>query len=164
MIRYGRPLRRRFLLEPGIDFLNNGSFGVAPRAVLASAGRWRARMEANPDRFLRAVLPGALRAAAGRLARFLHAKEEDLAFVENATTGVNAVLRSLDFRPGDEILVTSLAYGAIAKAVRYVAARSGATLVTAEVPLPLADGAAIGAATPPGAPARRWAPRRSRHD
>ena len=64
MIALGRPLRRRFLLEPGTAFLNHGSFGATPRAVLAAAQRWRVRMEANPDRFLRYVLPGALRAAA----------------------------------------------------------------------------------------------------
>ncbi len=81
MIRFGTPMRRRFLLEPGTAFLNHGSFGTAPRVVLAEVDRWRARMEANPDRFLREEMPAALRAAAGRLARFLHAEERDVAFV-----------------------------------------------------------------------------------
>jgi isopenicillin-N epimerase len=99
MIRLGRPLRRRFLLEPGTDFLNHGSFGAAPRRVLAAAARWQRRMEANPDRFMRLVLPGALREAAARLAGFLKAGENDLVFVENATSGINAVLRSLNCAP-----------------------------------------------------------------
>ena len=126
MITLGRPLRRRFLLEPGTAFLNHGSFGATPRTVLAAAERWRARMEANPDRFLRYVLPGALRAAAANLARFLHAKEPDLVFVENATSGVNAVLRSLEFRPGDEILSTTHTYNAVRQTIREVCRRSGA--------------------------------------
>ena len=61
----GHSIRRRFFLEPGTVFLNHGSFGTTPRAVLAAAARWRGRMEANPDRFLREVRPGALRVDAG---------------------------------------------------------------------------------------------------
>lgn len=139
MIPFGRPLRRRFLLEPGTDFLNHGSFGAAPRPVLAAADRWRRRMEANPDRFLREVLPGALRAAAARLAVFLKAREKDLAFVENATSGVNAVLRSLEFRPGDEILATSHTYNAVRQTLRHVCSRTGAKLVEARIDLPVSD-------------------------
>ena len=137
MTRFGRPMRRRFLLEPRTAFLNHGSFGTAPRAVLAAADRWRRRMEANPDRFLRSVLPGALRGAAGQLSRFLQVKEEDLAFVENATSGVNAVLRSLEFRPGDEILATTHTYNAVRQTIRHVCARSGARLVEARIVLPV---------------------------
>jgi isopenicillin-N epimerase len=91
-------------------------------------------------------LPAAWRAAAAALAAHLGARGNDVVFVANATAGCNAALRSLDFSPGDEILVTNLAYGAIAKAVRYVAARSGATVIEAEIPLPLPDTAAIVAA------------------
>lgn len=139
MIALGRGLRRRFALEPGTAFLNHGSFGAAPRAVLAAAGRWRRRMEANPDRFMREVLPAALRRAAARLARFVRAREQDLVFVENATSGVNAVLRSLAFRPGDEILATTHTYNAVRQALRHVCAQSGARLVEARIDLPVAN-------------------------
>ena len=137
MIKFGRPLRARFLLERGTDFLNHGSFGATPRAVLAAAQRWRLRMEANPDRFLRYEMPGALRAAAGRLARFLRAQERDVVFVENATSGMNAVLRSLDFRPGDEILATSHVYNAVRQTILDVCRRTGARFVEARIVLPV---------------------------
>jgi isopenicillin-N epimerase len=136
-------MRRHFFLEPGTAFLNHGSFGAAPRAVLAAAGRWRRRMEANPDRFLHEVLPGALRAAAGRLARFLHARAQDLAFVENATSGMNAVLRSLEFRRGDEILCTTHTYNAVRQTIREVCRRTGAKLVEARIALPVDDEASL---------------------
>lgn len=137
MIALGRALRRRFPLEAGTAFLNHGSYGAAPRAVLAAAARWRARMEANPDRFMREVLPGALRAAAARLASSLNSREEDLAFVENATTGVNAVLRSIELRRGDEILATTHTYGAVRQAIRECCRRTGAKLVEARIDLPV---------------------------
>ena len=107
--------------------------------MLAAAQRWRLRMEANPDRFLRYELPGALRAAAAALARFLHAKEQDLAFVENATSGVNAVLRSLEFRPGDEILSTTHTYNAVRQTIREVCRRTGAKSVEARIDLPVVN-------------------------
>jgi isopenicillin-N epimerase len=133
-------------LDPAIAYLNHGGYGVAPNAVLARQAEGRRRIEMNPMQFMTRELAPAWRQAAAALAVHLGARGDDLVFVANATAGCNAVLRSLDFRPGDEILVTSLAYGAIDKAARYVAARSGATLVTAEIALPLADSAAIGAA------------------
>lgn len=139
MIPLGRSLRRRFLLEPGTAFLNHGSFGATPRAVLAAAGRWRRRMEANPDRFMRETLPAALRGAAGRLADFLKVEGKDLVFVENATSGVNAVLRSLRFRPGDEILSTRHGYNAVRQSIRFVCSRTGAKPVELDLALPLSD-------------------------
>jgi isopenicillin-N epimerase len=139
MIVFGRGLRRQFDLENGTAFLNHGSYGAAPRRVLAAAGRWRARMEKNPDRFMRLELPRALRTAAGKLAGFLKAREQDLAFVENATTGVNAVLRSIELRPGDEILANSHTYYAVRQAIRECCRRTGAKLVEAKIDLPVLD-------------------------
>ena len=136
MIPFGRPIRRRFLLEPGTAFLNHGSFGATPRVVQAEADRWRRRMEANPDRFVRDVLPGALRAAAGRVARFIRAKEPDVAFVENATAGTNAVLRSLRLRPGDEILSNTHTYNAVRQTMLNACERSGAKLVNVQLAFP----------------------------
>jgi isopenicillin-N epimerase len=138
--------RAEWPLDPAVAYLNHGGYGVAPNAVLARQAEWRRRIEANPTHFMTRELAPLWRQAAAALAAHLGARGDDLVFVANATAGCNAVLRSLDFAPGDEILLTSLAYGAIANAARHVAARSGATLVTAEIPLPLADGAAIGAA------------------
>jgi isopenicillin-N epimerase len=139
MIEFGSPARREFLLEAGTAFLNHGSFGAAPRVVLEAAGQWRRRMEANPDLFLREILPGTLRDAAGELARFIRARRDDVVFVDNATAGVNAVLRALEFRAHDEILATTHTYGAVRQAIRYVCDRTGAKLVEAQITLPIAD-------------------------
>jgi len=117
MIEFGAAARREFLLESGTAFLNHGSFGAAPRSVLEAAESWRRRMEANPDLFLREILPGALRDAAGRLAQFIRANPDDVVFVDNATAGMNAVLRALQFDANDEILATTHTYGAVRQAI-----------------------------------------------
>jgi isopenicillin-N epimerase len=123
-------------LDPAITFLNHGSFGATPRAVLDAQARWRARMEADPVRFLAQELEGHLDAARSELATFLGAEHEDLAFVPNATAGINTVLGSLRFAPGDQLLVTDHSYNAAKNALEAVAERWGARPVVVEVPFP----------------------------
>lgn len=96
-------------------------------------------MEAQPVRFFARELEPALRAAADRLARFLGARDGSLVFLDNATTGVNTVLRSARLAPGDEILFTSHAYGAVAQAIRFTVSRTGATAVEVAIPCPVTD-------------------------
>ena len=128
---------KHWTLDPKIVFLNHGSFGACPRAILELQGKWRAQMEAEPVRFLARELAPLLDSSRARLAHLLGTVPENLAFVANATTGVNAVVRSLSFRPGDEILTTSHDYNACRCALADVVQRSGAKLVVAQIPFPL---------------------------
>jgi isopenicillin-N epimerase len=143
-VRYGHALRPLFNLQADAVFLNHGSFGLTPRAVLAAQAALRAEMESQPVRFLgRQRLQPRLRTTAQQLGPFLGVDGEDLAFVDNATTGINAVLRSLDLKPGDEILVTDHTYGAVHNTVRYVCARSRASMVEVRLPFPTHSADAI---------------------
>src|SRR5215472_9967186 len=98
----GKAVRHEWPLDWNFLTVNHGSFGAAPRVVLAAQREWQAKLEAQPSRFMRSVLPGAMRHTAERLGAFIGAEGKDIAFVDNATTGCNAVLRSLRLRPGDE--------------------------------------------------------------
>ena len=71
------------------------------------------------------------------LGNFIGAAPDALAFVPNSTSGVNAVLRSLEFSPGDELLVTNQEYNACRNALNYVASRSGARVTVIDIPFPL---------------------------
>jgi isopenicillin-N epimerase len=124
-------------LDPAVSYLNHGSFGACPQSVLAMQSSLRLQMEREPVDFLAAQLPARLNAARDALAAFLGADAADLVFVANATAGVNAVLRSLAFAAGDELLVTTHTYAACRKTVNYVAARTGARVVVADLPFPL---------------------------
>jgi isopenicillin-N epimerase len=132
----GRAIRHEWRLDPDFLTVNHGSFGATPECVLAGQDAWRRRMEAQPTRFMGTVLPDALREAACRLGEFLGARGDDIGFVDNATTGCNAVLRSLALAPGDEVLVLDHGYGAVHKAVRFVTERAGARMTEAAIPFP----------------------------
>ncbi len=127
---------RLWPLDPKIVFLNHGSFGSCPRPVLDAQREIREQIERQPVQFFVSALEGLLDQARETLARFLGAIPEELVFVPNATGGVNTVLRSLQFRRADELLVTNHEYNACRNAVSFVADQSGARLVVADVPFP----------------------------
>jgi isopenicillin-N epimerase len=147
------PLAAHWTLDPAVVFLNHGSFGACPRVVLEAQTRWRARLESQPVRFFLGELEPLFDQALAALGAFVGADPDDLAFVGNATTGVNAVVRSLRLAPGDELLTTDHAYGACRNALDWVAERAGARVVVAAVPFPIVSPdqvleAVLGAVTP----------------
>jgi isopenicillin-N epimerase len=132
----GHPMRAAWDLDPDFLTVNHGSFGAMPLVVRDVQRAWQDRMERQPTRFMTTILPDTLRQAADELGVFLNAGGQDIAFVDNATSGCNAVLRSLALQPGDEVLVLSHAYGAVRNAVRFVTEQAGARIAEAAIPFP----------------------------
>jgi len=128
---------RHWALAPDKVFLNHGSFGACPKAILKLQAELRRQMEAEPVQFLWRRYEERLEPSRHLVARFVGAKPKDLVFVTNATTGVNAVLRSVPLRSGDELLTTNHDYNACHNALLEAARHVGAKVVTAVVPFPL---------------------------
>ncbi len=126
-------------LDPGVTQLNHGSFGAVLVDVLEEQRRWQELFEANPTYFVNELYQPAVDAAREATAAFVGSDPADLAFVRNATTGVNDVLLSLEpsLGPGDEIVVPDHTYNACRNAVDVAALRTGATVVVAPLPFPV---------------------------
>ncbi len=151
---FGRAIRPRFMLEDGVAFLNNGSYGATPRVVFDAVHEWRRRVEAEPVRFYQRELEPALDAARTALAARLGADPEGIGFVDNATTAANAVIASIDWAPGDEVLTTDHVYPAVRNTLRHWCGRGGASVVEASVGYPVADEEQVVAAVAAGFSAR----------
>ena len=121
-------------LDSGVIHLNHGAFGAVPRRVMHLREELQRQIEANPVRFVSRELPGLMAHARAELASFVGADAPNLVFVPNTTTGVNAVLGSLDLQPGDAILVNSQGYGPCTLAARTIASQKGARVITADLP------------------------------
>jgi isopenicillin-N epimerase len=139
MNSFGVGLREHFLLDERLVFLNHGSFGACPKEVLEAQTVWRTRMECDPISFMMRVLPVAIRAQAEGLGALLGARGKDLVFVENATTGMNAILRGMVFEPEDEVLTFDHLYTAVDNTLDFLAKRIGFRLVRAKFELPLTN-------------------------
>ena len=137
-----------FPLDPDVTYLNHGTVGVVPKRVLEAKIALLGEMERAPSRFMLRELsgempapwrpgPNRMREAAGKVASFVGAREEELAFTPNVTTALNAVLRSFPLERGDEILTTDLAYGAITNAALYRARETGAVVNVITMPYPI---------------------------
>jgi isopenicillin-N epimerase len=154
-VTFGREMLPHWMLDPASTYLNHGTVGVVPRRVLQRQQALRDEMERHPSRFVLRELSGEqpapwrsvsrLREAIVPVATFVGARPEDLVFVANVTTGTNAVLGSVPLAPGDEVVITDLAYGAVKLAANAACERAGATLRIAQVEYPFRDAQIIDA-------------------
>ena len=131
--------KQSWQLDPNLVFLNHGCVGAVPRVVSEMRRQLEMALESDPIEFLAPErnLEPKLDKVRGQIAELASTSQENLVFVRNATEGVNAVLRSMRWRPGDEIVITNHGYNACNNVARYVADRSDAVVRVAEVPFPI---------------------------
>lgn len=129
-------MKTLFLLDPDVVFLNHGSFGACPQPVFEAYQAWQRRLERQPVQFLGVEFNDLMLAARIALAFYLNAATEDLVYIPNATYAVNAIARSLDLKPGDEILTSDHEYGACDKTWEFVCAKNGAVYRRQPVSIP----------------------------
>ena len=124
-------------LDSTVVFLNHGSFGACPLAVLTYQQQIRDQLESQPVKFMAKDLPALLDRSREDLASFVGAKSDNIAFVSNATQGVNTVMKALQLGPNDEILMGSQEYDASRNSAEYSAHRVGAKIIEVPIPFPI---------------------------
>ena len=132
-----KSIRRSYMVPRDIVYLNNGSFGPSPRPVFDALVRYMKELEENPavfndqfNRVLTVVKP--------KLAAFVGcSRPECMAFVTNLTFGMNVLAQGIrGLAPGDEVLTTSLEYGAVNNTWDYSARAKGLVIRKVKIPSP----------------------------
>ncbi len=130
-------LKQQFLLRDDITYLNFGSFGASPKPVFERYQQFQLELEQEPVQFITVNGLKYLEASREALGTYLHCDKDDLVYVTNPSYAVNAVAKSFDLKPGDEILTTNLEYGACDKAWEYYCEKTGAVYVKQPISLPV---------------------------
>lgn len=132
-------LKSEYMLDPEVVYLNHGSFGACPRVVFETYQSWQRELERNPVKFLSQRSGVALEESRKRLAAFLGVQPGEVVYFTNPTTAFNMAARSLELKPGDEILASEYEYPAMESAWGYIAQRSGARYLHQATPLPVSS-------------------------
>ena len=130
-------------LDEDIVFLNHGSFGACPRAVMDFRKDLLARIERNPMDFLLQEYQPLLEDVLRRLESFTGAQTGSIVVVENATTAVNTVLANLPAKTGDTVLVADQEYFSSANALEVLSRRKGLKVRRVALPWPASEQAVI---------------------
>ncbi|CAG8524646.1 11758_t:CDS:2 [Funneliformis mosseae] len=138
---FGRSMRSHFLLDDDYIPLNHGSYGTYPKVVREALQGYRDRIESNPDKFIRRDLESELHKAREAVAKFINVEVNEIVFVLNATTGINAILKSLKYEKGDKLLYLSTVYSSIRELLNFIRENNQETveLVEIEANYPLSD-------------------------
>jgi len=130
-------LKSQFLLKPGITFLNFGSFGACPKPVFETYQNLQLQLEQEPVQFIAFNGPKDLKQSREALANYVHCNADDLVYVTNPSYAVNIVAKNLKLNPDDEVLGTSIEYGACDRIWSYYCEKAGAKYVRQHISLPL---------------------------
>ena len=115
-------MRGGFLLDPRVAYFNHGGYGACSVAVFEEYQRLQRELESDPTDFFVRSFDKRMWEARTALAAFVGAAPADLVFAQNATSALNAVIRSLRIRPEEEILTTKHEYGAILRTLGFIRA------------------------------------------
>ena len=132
-------LKKHFLLDPWITFLNHGSFGATPRPVFREYQRWQRELEKQPVEFLSSTRRFTRLMAESRavLGNYLGTHPDNLVYTQNVTISLNIVARSLELGPGDEVLSSDHEYGAIDRMWRFLSKERGFRYINQRISTPI---------------------------
>lgn len=132
-------MKEQFLLNKNITYLNHGSFGACPKAIFENYQYWQRELEAEPVQFLTKKYYEQLTVSKKLLAEYISCEPDDFFFLQNPTTAVNQVVKSLGLQSGDEVLTTNHEYGAMDKTFDYYSKKLGFINRRQDISLPLVD-------------------------
>ena len=99
-------VRRQFPLEEGLLYLNAANVCPASRPVLDRYASLLRDFQANPSFQNRDKYRPLRESVRSKLAAFLGVSADEVAITRNTSEGSNLVVRGIDLKPGDEVIIT----------------------------------------------------------
>lgn len=129
-------LRDEYLLAPGLLYLNHGSIGTIPKAVLDEHVRRLRECETNPHLHMWGDLwTEALARTRAAAAELLHCEVDEVALTHNTTEGFNVLAQGLPLGAGHEVLFSTLNHPSASEPWTYYATRRGYSVRRFSIPL-----------------------------
>ena len=129
-------LKEQFQLNPEYKYLNHGSFGACPLPIFKDREKWQRELEFQPVTFIETKAYNLLETSRKSLSKYIHCDKDDVVYFPNPTTAMNMVIRSLDLKPGDEVLGSNHEYGAVERTWKFVSRKRGFLYKSIDIPIP----------------------------
>ncbi|MBM3776368.1 MAG: aminotransferase class V-fold PLP-dependent enzyme [Acidobacteria bacterium] len=140
---YWLMVKRQFPLEDNLIYLNAANVCPASRPVLDRYLDFVRDFHSNPSFQNRDKYNPMREALRAKLARMLRVSPDEIAITRNTSEGSNIIVKGLDLKPGDEILVTDHNHPSNNDAWKVRARRDGLSVKSIPVPVPAASAEAL---------------------
>ena len=134
-----RLIKEQFQLDPKFTYLNHGSFGACPHPIFNERAKLQKEIENQPVSFVEEKAVNLLDWSRQELASFIHCHKDDVVYFPNPTTAMNMVIKSLDLKPGDEILSSNHEYGGVERIWKFMQRKKGFSYSALDIPLPFEE-------------------------
>ena len=133
---YWKLVKRQFPLDESLLYLNAANVCPASRGVLDRHLDYLRDFQSNPSFQNREKYEPLAERAREKAAQLLRTNKDEIAFVRNTSEGSNLVVRGIDMKAGDEVIITSHNHPSNNDSWKIRARRDGLVIKEAATPIP----------------------------
>src|SRR5579864_750920 len=136
---YWSLVKRQFPLEENLIYLNAANVCPASRPVLDRHAEFMRDFQMNPSFQNRAKYDAMRERLRGKIGEMLRVSADEIAITRNTSEGTNIVVKGVDLKPGDEVLITDHNHPSNNDSWKVRAQREGFTVKSLPVRVPAAS-------------------------
>ena len=133
---YWQMVKRQFPLEEKLVYLNAANVCPASRPVMDRHLEYLRDFHANPSFQNRDKYVAMRESLRGKVARMLRVSADEIAVTRNTSEGSNIIVKGVDLKPGDEVLITDHNHPSNNDSWKIRARRDGFVVKSLPVPVP----------------------------